>query len=78
MYYNEERRIHSRGKMTPAEYEAYLCAMDEDTFAAYMADEEEKYLKKKEEAAVKAAERARERREAIEARLEEIANETGR
>ena len=78
VYYNEERRIHSRGKMTPVEYEAYLCAMDEDTFAAYMADEKEKYLKKKEEAAVKAAERARERREAIEARLEEIANETGR
>lgn len=78
MYYNEERRIHSRGKMTPAEYEAYLCAMDEDAFAAYMAAEEEKYLKKKEEAAAKATERARERREAIEARLEEVANETGR
>ena len=78
VYYNEERRIHSRGKMTPAEYEAYLSAMDEDTFAAYMAHEEEKYLKKKEEAAAKATERARERREAIEARLEEIANETGR
>lgn len=78
VYYNEERRIHSRGKMTPAEYEAYLCAMDEDAFAAYMAAEEEKYLKKKEEAAAKATERARERREAIEARLEEVANETGR
>ena len=78
VYYNEERRIHSHGKMTPAEYEAYLCAMGEDAFAAYMADEEEKYLKKKEAAAAKAAERARERREAIEARLEEIANETGR
>lgn len=78
VYYNEERRVHSRGKMTPAEYEAYLCAMDEDAFAAYMAHEEEKYLKKKEEAAAKAAERARERREAIEARLEEAANETGR
>ena len=78
VYYNEERRIHSRGKMTPVEYETYLCAMDEDTFTAYMADEEEKYLKKKEEAAAKATERARERREAIEARLGEIANETGR
>ena len=78
VYYNEERRIHSRGKMTPAEYEAYLCAMDEDAFAAYMAAEEEKYLKKKEEAAAKATDRARERREAIEARLEEVANETGR
>ena len=77
-YYNEERGIHSRGKMTPVEYEAYLCALDEDAFAAYMAAEEEKYLKKKEEAAAKAAGRARERREAIEARLEEITNETGR
>ena len=78
VYYNEERRIHSRRKMTPAEYEAYLCAMDEDAFAAYLAAEEEKYLKKKEETAAKAAERARERREAIDARLEEIADETGR
>ena len=78
VYYNEERRIHSRGKMTPAEYEAYLCALDEDAFAAYMAAEEEKYLKKKEEAAAKATERARERREAIKTRLEEITNETGR
>lgn len=78
VYYNEERRVHSRGKMTPAEYEAYLCAMDEDTFSAYMADEEEKYLKKKEAAAAKAAECARARQEAIDARLEEIANETGR
>ena len=78
VYYNEERRIHSRGKMTPAEYEAYLCAMDDDAFVAYMAKEEEKFLKKKEEAAAKAAERARERREAIEARLGEIADETGR
>ena len=78
VYYNEERRIHSRGKMTPAEFEACLYAMDEDEFAAYMAAEEEKYLRKKEEAAAKAAERARERREAIEARLEEFADETGR
>lgn len=78
VYYNEERRIHSRGKMTPAEYEAHLCAMDDDAFAAYMAEEEEKFLKKKEKAAEKAAEHARERREAIEARLGEIADETGR
>ncbi len=78
IYYNNERRIHSRGKMTPAEYEAYLTAMDDEAFAAYMADEEEKYLKKKEKAAAKAAECARERREAAAAKLEEIANETGR
>ncbi len=78
VYYNEERRIHNRGKMTPAEYEAYLCALDEDAFAAYMAAEEGKYLEKKEKAAAKAADRARARQEAIEARLEEINDETGR
>lgn len=76
LYYNEERRIHSRGKMTPVEYEAYLDAMDPGAFAAYMAEEEKKYLKKKEEAAARAAERARERRDAAAARLEEIADET--
>ena len=77
LYYNKERRIHGRGKMTPAEYEAYLEAMDPEAFSAYMAEEETKYMEKRKEAAAKAAERARERREAAAARLEETTDETG-
>ena len=65
VYYNEERRIYSRGKMTPSEYEAHLTAMGDDAFASYMAKEEERYLKMKEESAAKAAEHARQRQEAV-------------
>ena len=74
VYYNEERRMYDRGKMTPAEYEAYLNAMDDAAFADYMAREEEKYRKMKEKTAARAAGRAKARREAAEAILGEARN----
>ena len=59
VYYNEERRIWSRGKMTPLEYEEYLTNMDEESFAAYLAKEEETHQKKKEQSTRKAVEKAK-------------------
>ena len=59
VYYNEERRIWNRGKMTPLEYEEYLTNMDEESFAAYLAKEEEIHQKKKEQSTRKAVEKAK-------------------
>ena len=76
VYYNEERKIWERGRMTPVEYEAWLDAMSESEFQAYLEAEEEKYKKTKEESAKKAIKRAREYRGDTLAALEER-NETG-
>ena len=77
VYYNEERKIWDRGRMTPVEYEEWLNAMSESEFQAYLEAEEEKYKKTKEESAKKAIKRAREYREDTLAALEER-NETGK
>ena len=77
VYYNEERKIWERGRMTPVEYEKWLCTMTEEEFAEYMSSEEERYRKKKEESAKKAIKRARDYREDTLAALEER-NETGK
>ena len=58
-YYNNERCQWTRNRMTPVEYEKYLCAMSDEEFAAYMAAEEEKYRKMMEEAARKAKARVK-------------------
>ena len=75
VYYNEERKIWERGRKTPVEYEAWLNAMSETEFTAYLETEEEKYKKTKEESAKKAIKRAREYREDTLAAMEER-NET--
>ena len=77
VYYNEERKIWERGRMTPIEYEGWLNAMSEEEFQTYLASEEEKYKRTKEESAKKAVKRAREYREDTLAALEER-NETGK
>jgi transposase InsO family protein len=77
VYYNEERKIWERGRMTPVEYEAWLNAMSESEFQTYLEAEEEKYKKAKEESAKKAIKRAREYHEDTLAALEER-NETGK
>lgn len=59
VYYNEERRIWSRNKMTPLEYEEYLTNMDEESFAAYLVKEEATYRKMKDQSARKAMEKAK-------------------
>lgn len=58
-YYNNERRMWDRGRMTPAEYEQYLLAMSEAEFSEYLAREEKKYQNMKERAANRAIERAK-------------------
>ena len=58
-YYNNERRQWSRCRMTPVEYEAYMEAMTDDEFAAYMEEEQTKYANMKKNAEKKAIERAR-------------------
>ncbi len=78
VYYNEERKIWERGRMTPVEYEAWLNGMSEKEFAAYISEEEEKYNKAKEESARKAIKRAREYREDTLAVLEEKKDEAGK
>ena len=50
-YYNNERGLWDRCRMTPVEYEGYLLSLDEEAFAAYLSQEEEKYQKMRERAA---------------------------
>lgn len=50
-YYNNERGMWDRGRMTPAEYEKYLLSLDEEGFMKYLKREEEKYNAMKERAA---------------------------
>ena len=50
-YYNNERGMWEKCRMTPAEYEGYLLSMDDDEFGRYLEKEEEKYRKMKERAA---------------------------
>lgn len=58
-YYNYERRMWDKGRMTPVEYEQYLLAMNEAEFSLYIAKEEEKYQQMKEKAVQRAIERAK-------------------
>ena len=58
-YYNYERGMWDRKRMTPVEYERYLEALSEEDFASYINEEEEKYRKMQENATKKAKERAK-------------------
>lgn len=72
VYYNKERRMWDRGRMTPVEYEAYLSAMKEEEFAGYLAMEEERYLRMKEKSAQKAVQNAKEYKDTIQNKLEDL------
>ncbi len=54
VYYNNERGMWDRGRMTPIEYEHYLQSMSEEEFSAYLAEEEKKFLETKEKAMLEA------------------------
>lgn len=71
-YYNNERGMWDKGRMTPMEYEKYLTEMDEETFARYLADEKKKYLEMKEKAAKKAVQNAKEYKAFIDSAMEEL------
>ena len=59
LYYNQERHMWDRLKMTPDEYEEYLTGLSDEEFGKYMSAEEEKYREKKKAAAKKAVETAK-------------------
>ena len=71
-YYNNERGMWDKGKMTPTEYEKYLTEMDDEAFLEYLALEEKKYLEMKEKAANKAVQNAKEYKAFIEEAMEEL------
>ncbi|MBR2528919.1 MAG: IS3 family transposase [Blautia sp.] len=50
-YYNNERGMWERGRMTPVEYEEYLLGLNEEQFGEYLAAEEKKYNEMKKKAA---------------------------
>lgn len=59
LYYNQERHMWDRLKMTPDEYEEYLTGLSDEEFGKYMSAEEEKYREKKKAAAKRAVEAAK-------------------
>ena len=59
VYFNEIRGQWTRNKMSPVDFEAYILNMSEEEFQAWQAAEEQKYLKMKEQAKIKAIERAK-------------------
>ena len=78
VYYNYERGMWDKQRMTPVEFEKYLTEMDEVRFAAYLAEEEKRYLAMKEQSAERAVKNAREYREFTEEQLEVMKDETGK
>ena len=74
-YYNNERGMWEKGKMTPIQYEEYLNNMDDETFAQYLEKEEKAYLAMKENSAQKAIENARNEKDFIASELERISHE---
>ena len=78
VYYNEERRMWGRNRMTPVEYESYLLSMSDEEFADYLAAEEAASQKRKEKSAQEAANRARTYRARVEKAQEEYDHGTDR
>jgi transposase InsO family protein len=78
VYYNEERRMWDRNRMTPEEFEGYLLAMNEEEFKGYLAVEEERYLLMKEKSAARAVQNAKEYKETMKDKLEEMQSEACR
>ena len=58
-YYNNERHLWDRKRMTPVQYEEYLLSLDEEEYGKYMESEMKKYDKMKEKAEKQARLRAR-------------------
>ena len=72
VYYNTERGMWEKGRMTPEEYERYLDSMDDARWEKHLEEEEERYRKMKEASAARAVEEAKQYRDEIEERLEEM------
>lgn len=50
-YYNNERGMWDRGRMTPVEYEEYLLGLSDEEYEEYLAAEEKRYNEMKKKAA---------------------------
>ena len=58
-YYNFERPQWTRNRMAPVYYQVWLQGLNDEQFAEYLEKEKAKYVKMKENARIKAAERAK-------------------
>ena len=76
-YYNNERGMWDRGRMTPAEYEEYLENMTEAEFSDYLTAEEQRYEEMKKRSAENAHKAAKDYREFTEKSIGGSDNETG-
>lgn len=76
-YYNNERGMWDRGRMTPAEYEEYLENMTEAEFSDYLTVEEKRYEEMKKRSAENAHKAAKDYREFTEKSIGGSDNETG-
>ena len=64
-YYNNERHVKSRKRMTPVQYERYLLSLSDDEWARYIAERKAEYDDMKERSRKKAAEYERSHGEEI-------------
>ena len=71
VYYNEERKMWTRMRMTPAEYEAYLTELDDEAFSEYIKREQAAYDKRRKKSADAAIDAAREMKKKAKKEMEE-------
>ena len=76
-YYNNERGMWDRGRMTPIEYEKYLESMSEAEFSEYLTREEKRFADMKAKSAENAYKAAKSYREFTEKSIGGLNNETG-
>ena len=76
-YYNNERGMWDRGKMTPTEYEKYLEGMSEAEFSEYLASEENRFVDMKAKSAENAHKAAKSYKEFTENSIGGPNNEAG-
>ena len=76
-YYNNERGMWDRGRMTPIEYEKYLESMSEAEFSVYLTREEKRFADMKAKSAENAYKAAKSYREFTEKSIGGLNNETG-
>jgi len=76
-YYNNERGMWDKGRMTPTEYERYLEGMSEADFSEYLAKEEKRFAEMKVKSAEKAHKEAKSYREFTEKSIGGLNNEAG-
>ncbi|WP_168171597.1 IS3 family transposase [Oribacterium sp. C9] len=76
-YYNNERGMWDRGRMTPTEYERFLEGMSEADFSDYLAREEKRFADMKVKSAEKAHNAAKSYKEFTEKSIGGLNNEAG-